>query len=102
MTARIRKGISFLDRVEKRIVESKPVDPLADQPPQVREAVRAYRKLTSPMNLYIQTMDGEGLLQDVGFSEDVSLDEIQESYFRELELLSRSTGKRDRFKGLRK
>lgn len=102
MTVRLRKGINFLDRVAKHIVESKPADPLADQPPQVREAVRAYRAVASPMNLYIQTMDGEGLLQGAGLSADATLDELQESYSRELELLSLSIVKRDRFKGLRK
>ena len=98
----IGKKLDLVRRAVDSIRASIPSDQFAGQPPQVRDAVRAYRAIASQMDRYLATTDGEGLLQDVGFSEDATLDELQESYSRELELLSRSIVKCDRFKGLRK
>lgn len=101
MTVRLRKGINFLDRVAKHIVESKPADPLADQPAKVKEAIKAYRAISAPINRYVTTMNGESLLDYLNVPDSMTLDDIQAAYVNECEALNRSIVRRNRLGGLR-
>lgn len=97
----IGKKLDLVRRAVDSIRASIPSDQFAGQPPQVRDAVRAYRAIAAPINRYVATMNGEGLLGYLNVPDSMTLDDIQAAYVNECEALNRSIARRNRLGRLR-